>query len=159
MQITLTYTELYAVVERSLSIIAKRSVDDQGNLLFDNITLGTREVELVNDYFRSAIVHLAADLRKFVTLETPATGSYTIGITLGDDANPHLEDTIRQAVKDYVVAYALYSWFTVTAPRLHEKYLADANAQKSFITYQVFNRQRPDTLPDPLAPKVDPADS
>lgn len=159
MQITLTYTELYGVVERSLSIIAKRSIDDQGNLLFDNITLGTREVELINDYFKSAIVHLAAELRQYVTLETVATGSFTMTITLYSDANPNLEETIKQAIKDYIVAYTLYSWFTVTAPRLYEKYLADANAQKNFIVAQVFHRQRPSTLPNPLTPKVDPTDT
>lgn len=159
MQITLSYSELYGVVERSLSIIAKRSIDDQGNLLFDNITLGTREVELVNDYFRTAIVHLASELRQFVRLESSTAASITLNIVLYDDANPNLEETIKQAIKDYIVAYALYSWFVVTAPRLYEKYLTDANAQKSFIIAQAFHRQRPDSLPNPLAPKVDPLDT
>lgn len=161
MQITLSYTDLYGVVERSLSIIAKRSIDDQGNRLFENITLGTREKTLMYDYFRSAIVGLAADLRQYVTLETPNTETYNITITLYDDANPALTATTEQAMKDYIVAYALYSWFTVTAPRISEKYLADANAQKSFIIAQVFHRQRPaaSEMPDPLAPKVDPLDT
>lgn len=153
MQITLNYTDLYGVVERSLSIIAKRSVDDQGNVLFDNITLGSREVSLINDYFRSAIVGLAAELRQYITLETPSTDTYVMGITLYADANSHLEDTIKQAIKDYIVAFALYSWFTISAPRIYEKYLADANAQKSYIIAQVFHRQRPSSLPNPLTPK------
>ena len=159
MQIIISYIDLYGVVERSLSIIAKRSIDDHGNRLFDNITLGSREKTLAYDYFRSAIVGLAADLRQYVTLETPSAESYTVTLTLYDDANSSLTDTVSQAVKDYIVAYTLYSWFTVTAPRICEKYLADANAQKSFIIAQVFHRQRPSTLPDPLAPKVDPSDT
>ena len=153
MQITLTYTDLYGVVERSLSIIAKRSVDDQGNLLFDNITLGSRETSLIYDYFRYAITGLAAELRQFVTLETPSTDSYVIGISLYSDANPHLEDTIKQAVKDYIVAFALYSWFTVSAPRIYEKYLADAKAARDYVVTQVYHRQRPSTMPNPLTPK------
>lgn len=159
MQITISYTELYGVVERSLSIIAKRSVDDQGNRLFDNITLGSREKTLMYDYFRSAIVGLAADLRQYVTVETPSTESYTVTVTLYDDANTALTETIKQAIKDYIVAYALYSWFTVTAPRIHEKYLADSNAHKSFIIAQMYHRKRPATMPNPLAPKVDPLDT
>lgn len=159
MQITLSYIDLYGVVERTLSIVAKRSIDDQGNRLFDNITLGSREKTLVYDYFRSAIVGLAADLRQYVTVETPAETQYTVTITLYDDANAALTSTITQAIKDYIVAYALYSWFTITAPRINEKYLADANAQKSFIIAQVFHRQRPAALPNPLTPKVDPTDT
>lgn len=158
MQITLNYSELYGVVERSLSIIAKRSIDEKGNRLFADITLGSREVEIVSDYIRSAIVHIAADLRQYVTLETPGSGIYTLGITLYADANTKLEDTIRQAVKDYIVAYTLYSWFNVSAPRIYEKYLSDANAMKNFIIAQVFHRQRPSTMPNPLSKKVDPKD-
>ena len=159
MQILLDYTELYGVMERSLSIIAKRSVDDQGNPIYDNITLGSREKELAYDFFRTAIVGLAADMRMYVTLESSTTTSYTVTVSLDPDVNTSLESTIRQAVKDYVVAYALYSWFTVTSPRLTEKYLADADQQRRYITAQVFHRQRPATMPNPLAPKTDPRDS
>lgn len=154
MQTILNYTELYAVVERSVSIIAKRSVDDQGNHLFDNITLGSRETEIINDYFRSAIVSLATDLRQYVTLEQATTSSYTIAITLYPDYNNKLENTIVQAIKDFMVAYALYSWFTISAPRIADKYLSDANAQKSYIIAQVFHRQRPSSHPNPLRNKT-----
>lgn len=159
MQITLTYSDLYGVVERSLSIIAKRSVDDQGNRLFDNITLGTREQSIIYDYFRSAIVGLAAELRQFVTLETPSSGSYIMTITLYNDANTALTESTKQAIKDYIVAYALYSWFTISAPRIYEKYLADAKANRDYIVSQVYHRQRPSTMPNPLTPKVDPTDT
>lgn len=153
MNITLNYTELYGVVERSLSVIGKRSVDEKGNRLFTDITLGSREQPIIHDYFRSAIAGLAAELREYVTLETPSQGSFIIGITLYSDANPYLEETVTQAIKDYIVAFALYSWFTVSAPRISEKYLNDANAQKSFIIAQVYHRQRPSSLPNPLKPK------
>ena len=158
MQIILDYNELYGVMERSLSIIAKRSVDDQGSPIYDNITLGSREKELAYDFFRTAIVALAADMRMYVTLESSTTTSYTITINLYPDTNVSLENTIRQAVKDYIVAYALYSWFTVTSPRLTEKYQADAESQRRYIISQVFHRQRPASMPDPLAPKTDPRD-
>lgn len=159
MQIQITYATLYDVVERSLSIIGKRSVDDNGNLLFKDITLGTREQEIAYDYFRAAIVHVAAELREYVTGETRATDSYTLTLTLDADANSHLEDTIRQAVNDYAVAYALYSWFTVTAPRIHDKYLAEAKDAMVYLTYQVKHRQRPSSLPNPLRERVDPSDT
>lgn len=155
MNITLNYSDLYGVVERSLSVIGKRSVDEAGNRLFDNITLGSREVPLIHDYFRSAIVGLAAELREYVTLETLSQGSFVFGITPYADTNPNLETTITQAIKDYIVAYALYSWLTVSAPRISEKYLSDANAQKSYIIAQVYHRQRPSSLPNPLTPKTE----
>ena len=159
MQITLTYSELYGVMERSLSIIAKRSTDENGNLLFKDITFGSREKELANDYFRSAIVALAADLRQFVSLETQSTTAFTITISLYEDHNDDLEATITQAIKDYIVTYALYSWFVITAPRIYEKYLAESERYRSYIKDQVFHRQRPDSLPKPLRQRTDPSDN
>ena len=159
MTIVINYSDISEVVERSLSIIGKRSVDDQGNLLFKDITIGTREKEILSDYYRSAIMHIAAELRQFVRLEAPIGDTYTILLALDDDANPDLQDSIKQAVTEYIVAYALYSWFTVSAPRLYEKYLADSQNAISYLTYQVYNRKRPDTMPNPLAPKVDPSDN
>lgn len=69
MDITINYANLYGIVERSLSIIAKRSVDDQGNPLFDNITLGSREKDIIYDYFHNASVDLCTELGKFMTAE------------------------------------------------------------------------------------------
>ena len=159
MQITLTYSDLYGVMDRSLSIIGKRSIDEKGNRLFNDITFGSREKELANDYFRSAIVALAADLRQFVSLETQSTTAFTITITLYEDYNDDLDATITQAIKDYIVAYALYSWFVITAPRIYEKYLAESERYRSYIRDQVFHRQRPATLPDPLRQRTDPSDN
>lgn len=159
MDIVITYSDISAIVERSLSIIGKRSVDDAGNLLFKDITIGTREKDILKDYYKSAIMHIASELRKYVTLETPTTTAYTLQLTLDDDANQALQDSIKQAVTEYIVAYALYSWFTVSAPRLYQKYLTDSQNALSYLSYQIFNRKRPSTLPNPLAPKVDPADT
>lgn len=153
MDIVITYSDISAIVERSLSIIGKRSVDEQGNLLFKDITIGTREKDILKDYYRFAIMNIASELRKYVTLETPATTSYTIRLTLNDDYNDNLQDTIKQAVKEYIVAFSLYSWFNVTAPRIYQKYLADAQNAMSYLTYQVFHHQRPSELPNPLRPK------
>lgn len=121
MQITLNYSELYGVVERSLSIIAKRSVDEKGNRLFTDITLGSRETEIVTDYIKQAAVHLATETAAAIT------GGTINGITLTFPSNHNtaLDVFIQQACRDYCVSYSLYSWFVVTAPRISEKYLSD----------------------------------
>lgn len=69
MEITLNFNTLYDKVARSLSIIGKRSIDDNGNLLFRDITLSTREHEIINDFFVSAFTELCAELNKFITAE------------------------------------------------------------------------------------------
>ncbi|MBQ7511525.1 MAG: hypothetical protein IJU11_02150 [Prevotella sp.] len=69
MEITLNFSTLYAKVARSLSIIGKRSIDDKGNLLFRDITLGTRERQIINDFFANAFTELSAELNKFITAE------------------------------------------------------------------------------------------
>lgn len=69
MEITLNFSTLYDKVARSLSIIGKRSIDDNGNLLFRDITLSSREREIINDFFVNAFTELCAELNKFVTAE------------------------------------------------------------------------------------------
>lgn len=69
MEITLDFSTLYEKVDRSLSIIGKRSIDEKGNLLFRDITVGSREREIINDFFVNAFTELCAELNKFITAE------------------------------------------------------------------------------------------
>lgn len=146
MQITLTYNDLYAVVERSLSIIAKRSTDDQGNLLFDNITLGSREKDIITDYIKQAAVWIATETSAFVTASTENSLTLTFPI----NHNSNLDVFITNSAKHYCVAYALYSWFTVTAPRLAEKYLGDCTRDTAAIIRMTSDKQAPTGIGDIL---------
>jgi len=67
MTITLDFGTLFAIVTRSLSIIGKRSTDDNGNRLFADVTLGTREHDIIADFFYNAFVDLSAELNEFLT--------------------------------------------------------------------------------------------
>lgn len=69
MEITLNFSTLYDKVARSLSIIGKRSIDDKGNILFRDITLGSRERGIISDFFATAFTELSAELGKFITDE------------------------------------------------------------------------------------------
>ena len=140
MQITLTYSDLYAIVERSLSIIAKRSVDDKGYPVFDNITLGSRETEIITDYIKQAAVWLATETAGFIT----ASSENSITLTFPTNHNTNLEVFITNSCKGYCVSYALYSWFTVTAPRLAEKYLADSNNNLSAVIRLTTDKKAPE---------------
>ena len=139
MQITLNYTSLYEVVERSLSIIAKRSIDDQGNRLYDNITLGSREKDIITDYIKQAAVWLATETSGFIT----SSSDNSMTLTFPDNHNTSLDVFISNSCNNYCVAYALYSWFTVTAPRLSEKYLGDCNRDIGAIIRMTNNKKAP----------------
>lgn len=136
---TFDYTALYGKVSRSLSIIGKRSTDEQGNRLFADITLGSRETEIIEDYMRQAVIDLAAEMEAFVTGETDTT----ITITLPSNHNSALETFIGKSCDEYCVSYALYSWFTVTAPRIAEKYLGDMKRQLSAVVRLINERKAP----------------
>lgn len=140
MQITLNYTDLYVIVERSLSIIGKRSADDQGNLLFEAITLGSREKELITDYIKQSAVWLATETSSFITASTVNS----VTLTFPSNHNANLDVFIEQACKDYCVAYALYSWFTITLPRLSEKYQGDCSRDIATIIRLVNNKKMPE---------------
>lgn len=70
MDIQLSYNSLYDTVARSLAIIGKRSVDDNGAPLFRDITIGSKERGLIFDYFNNAFVDVCTELDNFVTAET-----------------------------------------------------------------------------------------
>ena len=137
---TFDYTELYGKVSRSLSIIGKRSTDDHGNRLFADITLGSREKDIVEDYFRQAVIDLAAEMEAFITAETTTA----ITITLPSSHNEQLDTFIGNSCDEYCVSYALYSWFTVTAPRLSDKYLGDMKRQLSAVVRLIHEKKAPE---------------
>lgn len=101
MNVTLTYTELYDTVERSLSVIGKRSTDDNGNRLFADITLGSREVPLIYDYFRQAVIDLATELSAFITetedsqQESTVNASVQISFWTDQNTSQFLEQVTR----------------------------------------------------------------
>lgn len=129
MQKTFDFTALYGKVSRSLSIIGKRSIDDQGNLLFKDITLGSNETEIINDYLRQAVIDIVTELSAFITAES----GDAITVTFPTNHNSNLDTFIGKSCDEYCVSYALYSWFTVTAPRIAEKYLGDCRRQLAAV--------------------------
>jgi hypothetical protein len=139
MVITLDYTALQAKVERSLSVIGKRTVDDKGELLFRDITVSTREKEIINDYFRQAVIDLAAELTAFISASTDTT----ITIDLPTNHSSALDTFITKSCEEYCVSYALASWFNVTAPRLTDKYTADCTRQSAALVRIIHDKRAP----------------
>lgn len=140
MVITLDYTALQAKVERSLSVIGKRTVDDKGELLFRDITVSTREKEIINDYFRQAVIDLAAELTAFISASTDTT----ITIDLPTNHSSALDTFITNSCEEYCVSYALASWFNVTAPRLTDKYTADCTRQIAALVRVIHDKRAPE---------------
>ena len=63
MNITIDFGTLYTIVARSLSVIGKHSTDNEGNRLFADITLGSREKAIMADFFNTAFVDRGAHRR------------------------------------------------------------------------------------------------
>ena len=145
MNVTLTFSTLQEKVSRSLSIIGKRAKDENGKLLFEDITLGSREQELILDYLRQAIIDLSAELAAKITGVTDGTllTTKTITLTFPDNYNSSLDQFIIQSCNEYCVSYALYSWFTVTMPTLAEKYLADCTRQMGVLHRITHEKRQP----------------
>jgi len=144
MQKTFDYTALYGKVSRSLSIIGKRSTDDNGNRLFGDITLGTNEKGIIEDYLRQAVIDIAAEMEAFITAEE----NDTITITLPTSHNDALNNFISKSCDEYCVSYALYSWFTVTSPRIADKYFGDMKRQLSAVVRLIHEKKAPEGTHD-----------
>lgn len=148
MDIIISQPSISATVSRSLSIIGKRAVDDNGNLLFKDITLGSNETDLIGDYISNAVTALVTELGGFVSSYTPEADKLTV--TLPSNHNSQLDPFIKKSFINYVVAYCLYSWFTITAPKIADKYQGDMTMQlKSLI--RMMNEKN---APSKLSPNV-----
>ena len=139
MQKTFDFSALQGKVSRSLSIIGKRSTDDQGNLLFRDITLGSRETEIINDYLNQAVIDIVTEMSASIT----AYSGSTITLTFPTNHNSSIESFIDKSCDEYCVSYALYSWFTVTAPRIAEKYLGDCKRQLAAVVRLTNEKKAP----------------
>lgn len=147
MNVILTYSTLADKVSRSLSIIAKRAKDENGNLLFTDVTLGSREQEIITDFLRQAIIDLSAELAAKVTAVSDVTNtSRTITLTFPTNYNSALDTFITESCEAYCVSYALYSWFTVTMPTLAEKYLADCTRQIG-VLHRITHEKKEPSIP------------
>ncbi len=139
MEITLDFTTLAGEVKRSLSIIGKRSIDEQGNLMFKDITLGSLEEPLLEDYLQQAVIDLVTESDAFVTASTDSSMTLTFPTNHNDALNP----AITKVCKAYCVSYALYSWFSVVAPKLQEKYMGDCRRQAGALIRLIHSNKAP----------------
>lgn len=140
MIVTLNFAILTQRVQRSLSIIGKRSTDENGNLLFKDITLGSLEESILIDYFKDALIQLKTATSHF----SASTTDNDITLSFPDNHPTGNDTTIRDAFAAYCVAYALYSWFTVVAPRLAAKYQEDADRHMAAVIALSFSKQPPE---------------
>ena len=141
MEIRLEYNKLLGKVERSLSVIGKRMTDDKGEPLFKDITLGSREKEIIKDYFRQAVIDLSKELSGFIVASSDE--GFTFILNLPDNHDDAIELYIQQSCEAYCVSYALYSWFTVAAPRLTQKYVDDCSRQLDAVKRLVYDKRAP----------------
>lgn len=61
-------------------------------------------------------------------------------VTTPDNWNASLQLSLRQAMTNYCVSYALYSWFTITAPHISEKYQMDSQRQLLTIVEMIHEK-------------------
>ncbi len=139
MKVTLDFSQLTGKVKRSLSVIAKRSVDDKGNLLFKDITLGSLEEPILDDYYKDAVIQLKTLTDYF----SSSTSDTEITLTFPTNHHDGNDTAIQDAFEAYCVSYALYSWFVIVAPRISQKYQDDSNRHLHEILSLIYLKQPP----------------
>ena len=68
-----------------------------------------------------------------------------ITLTVPDNWNNALTLPLETALKNYCIAYAIYSWFTVTAPAIAQKYVSDAQNQLTAVVRIIHEKKEPVT--------------
>lgn len=69
--------------------------------------------------------------------------SIELVVTSPDNWNSAQQLALRQSLYNYCVCYALYSWFTVTAPHISQKYMLDAQRQITTILQLIHDKVEP----------------
>lgn len=139
MTVTLNFPELTTTVRRSLAIIGKRSVDADGNLLFKDVTLGSLEEPILQDFFKQAIIRLKMQTWQF----SSATDDTSITLSFPSNHPTDNDTAIQDAFAAYCVSYALYSWLLIVAPRMAPKYQEDANLHLDSVITLAFSKKPP----------------
>lgn len=142
MDITLNYETLYGIVSRSLSVIGKRSRNEDGTPDYESVTLGSKEKEIISDYFRQAAIDLSTELSTFITASTNTSVTFTLALPV--KYNEALEPFIVKSCEAYCVSYALYSWFDVALPRIAPRYLDDCKRQLAAVIRLIHDKKAPE---------------
>ena len=87
-----------------------------------------------------------------VNLPSGIEDTVTLSLTLADNWNEGLQTAMYQAVSNYCISYALYSWFTVTAPRIAEKYLGDMKRNLTAVVRMAHEKLPPTPASPPSSP-------
>lgn len=140
--ISLNYDSLYEVVSRSLSIVGKRIRDDKGTPEYEDVTLGSREKEIIMDYLRQAVIDLSAELSAFIVGGTD-TG-ITFFLDMPDNYKESLGPFVHESCEAYCVSYALYSWFFIAVPRIAPRYLDDCKRQLAAVIRLIHEKKAPE---------------
>lgn len=148
--IDISVTVITEMVKRTLSIIGKRSFGDNGQPLFEDITLSSAETDLISDYVYVAFQHVQGELAKFATI-TLVTEGMIVGGNSGQplgNAQMSIDNdnslTIDKAIRLYCVSYSLYSWFSFSLPRLADKYNKDCETLMAAIIRMVHEKKSPE---------------
>ncbi len=148
--ISISIDKITEKVQRSLYIIGKRSSNDDGTSLFQDVSLSTNETDLISDYVYVAFQHIQTELAKFVTIsqvEEHSTENVFISAEMSVDDNSG-SLTLDKTVELYCVSYALYSWFVFSVPRIADKYNRDCETLMADIIRIVHNKKEPEASAD-----------
>ena len=138
--------EISDTIKRSLAIIGKRSVDDNGQSMYRDIMMGSNEEDLIGDYISEAAQHIASKINGVINSVGGDEELITsINVLLPSNYNDGLEALAQRTFKAYCVAYALYSWFTITAPTLAGKYEKMSQQHLDEIVSLIYSKKAPNT--------------
>lgn len=145
MTVTLNYQSISDKVSRSLSIIGKRSTDEHGRPRFTDITLGSLEKHLINDFICEAAIDIKNRTRAFVVDNTSVAASLSVTLSFPGNHNAALEQPLQDACDAYCVSFALHAWLVIVAPTIAEHYKDDCQRQMDAINSYLYEKRPPKT--------------
>lgn len=108
--ITITKADVIAEVNKTSAYIGARTITQDGENLYYNISTIKEDAEMLERYWNEACSNVAAVAKEYVTASVTTDTEWTLTLDMPTKYNKAFDGVLKQQVFSYIVRSMLYDW-------------------------------------------------
>lgn len=108
--ITITKADVIAEVNKTSAYIGAKTIAQEGENLYYNISTIKEDAEMLERYWREACSNVAAVAKEYVTAAEMSDTAWTLTLDMPAKYNKAFDGVLKQQVFSYIVRMILYKW-------------------------------------------------
>lgn len=122
MNITINISDITSSVKTRLSIIAKRAQTEKGSPSFVNITLGSAEIDILNELSSDGADYLSAELTAVIDSFTRASDSFVFSVR-DNRITEASKVALTTSIKNYLTNHVLAEYLSMYSKEYAETFV------------------------------------